>query len=79
MHMKWILTSPQDGFCLHFQSDSLHRNSQFYIEYYYITNTDLKDLGEVCVSVAEHGVDAVDGILGLARGASLGFGLQYWQ
>ncbi len=41
--------------------------------------TDLEDLGEVCVSVAEHGVDAVDGILGLARGASLGFGLQYWQ
>lgn len=37
--------------------------------------TDLKDLGKVCVSVAEHGVDAVNGILGLARGASLGFGL----
>lgn len=41
--------------------------------------THLEDLGEVCVSVGEHGVDAVDGILGLARGASLGFGLQYWQ
>jgi len=41
--------------------------------------TDLKDLGKVCVSVAEHGVDAVDGIFGLARGASLSFGLQYWQ
>lgn len=41
--------------------------------------TDLKDLGEVCVSVGEHGVDAVDGILGLTRGASLGFGLQYRQ
>ena len=41
--------------------------------------TDLKDLGEVCVSVGEHGVDTVDGILGLARGASLGFGLQYRQ
>lgn len=37
--------------------------------------TDLEDLGEVCVSVGEHGIDAVDGILGLARGASLGFGL----
>lgn len=37
--------------------------------------TDLKDLSEVCVSVGEHGIDALDGILGLARGASLGFGL----
>lgn len=41
--------------------------------------TDLKDLGKVCVSVAEHGIDAVDGILGLTRRASFGFGLQYWQ
>lgn len=39
--------------------------------------TDLKDLGKVCVSVAEHGVDAVDGIFSLAGRASLGFGLQY--
>lgn len=39
--------------------------------------TDLKDLSKVCVSVGEHGVDAVDGILGLARRASLRFGLQY--
>lgn len=37
--------------------------------------TDLEDLSEVCVSVGEHGIDAVDGILGLAWGASLGFGL----
>lgn len=37
--------------------------------------TDLEDLSEVCVSVGEHGVYAVDRILGLARGASLGFGL----
>lgn len=37
--------------------------------------TDLKDLGKVCVSVGEHSMDAVDGILGLARGASLSFGL----
>lgn len=41
--------------------------------------TDLKDLGEVRVPVGEHGVDAVDGVLGLARGATLGFGLQYRQ
>lgn len=41
--------------------------------------TDLEDLGKVCVSVGEHGVDAVDGVLGLARRASLGFGLQYRQ
>lgn len=41
--------------------------------------TDLKDLGEVCVSVGEHGVDAVDGVLGLARWPPLGLGLQYWQ
>ena len=41
--------------------------------------TDLEDLGEVRVSVDEHGVDAVDGVLGLARGAPLGFGLQYRQ
>lgn len=41
--------------------------------------TDLKDLSKVCVSVGEHGVDAVDGILGLARWASLSFGLQYRQ
>lgn len=41
--------------------------------------THLEDLGEVCVSVGEHGVYTVDGILGLARGASLGFGLQYRQ
>lgn len=37
--------------------------------------TDLEDLSEVCVSVGEHGIDAVDGILGLTRRASLGFGL----
>lgn len=41
--------------------------------------TDLEDLSEVCVSVGEHGIDAVDGVLGLARGTSLGFGLQYRQ
>jgi len=41
--------------------------------------TNLKDLGEVCVSVGEHGVDAVDGVLGLAGQPSFGFGLQYWQ
>lgn len=41
--------------------------------------TDLEDLGKVCVSVAEHGVDAVDGIFGLAWGAPLCFGLQYRQ
>lgn len=37
--------------------------------------TDLEDLSEVCVSVGEHGIDAVDGILGLTRRASLSFGL----
>jgi len=41
--------------------------------------TDLKDLGEVCVSAGEHGVDALDGVLGLARWPPLGLGLQYWQ
>ena len=41
--------------------------------------TDLEDLGEVRVSADEHGVDAVDGVLGLARGPPLGFGLQYRQ
>lgn len=41
--------------------------------------TDLKDLRKVCVPVGEHGVDAVDGVLGLTRGSPLGFGLQYRQ
>lgn len=41
--------------------------------------TNLKDLGEVRVSVGEHCVDAVDGVLGLAGGPPLGFGLQYRQ
>lgn len=41
--------------------------------------TDLEDLSKVCVSVGEHGVDALDGILGLARRASLSFSLQHRQ
>lgn len=41
--------------------------------------TDLKDLSEVRVPVGEHGVDAVDGVLGLSWGPPLGFGLQYRQ
>lgn len=41
--------------------------------------TNLKDLGEMCVSVGEHGINAVDGVFGLARGASLCFSLQYLQ
>lgn len=40
---------------------------------------DLEDLGEVRVPVGEHGVDAVDGVLGLPWGSPLGFGLQYRQ
>lgn len=41
--------------------------------------TDLEDLSKVCVPVGEHGVDAVDGVLGLSWGPPLGFGLQYRQ
>ena len=39
--------------------------------------THLKDLCKVCVAVGKHGVDAVDGVLGLTRRAFLGFVLQY--
>ena len=39
----------------------------------------LKDLCKLCVSVGEHGVDAVDGVLGLARRSLLGLMLQYRQ
>lgn len=41
--------------------------------------TDLKDLSEVCIPIGEHGIDAVDGVLGLPRGSPLGFSLQYRQ
>lgn len=41
--------------------------------------TDLKDLSKVRVPVGEHGVDAVDGVLGLSWGSPLGFSLQYRQ
>lgn len=41
--------------------------------------TNLKDLSEVRVPVGEHGIDAVDGILGLSWRSSLGFSLQYRQ
>lgn len=37
----------------------------------------LKYLCEVCVSVGEHGMDAMDGIFGLARWPLLCFVLQY--
>lgn len=41
--------------------------------------TDLEDLSKVRVPVGEHGVDAVDGVLGLSWGSPLGFSLQYRQ
>lgn len=71
-HMIYVLTGP--AYFFRFPSNSLvceHTDQT--------DATNLKDLGEVCVSVAEHGMDAVDSVLGLARGPSLGFGLQHWQ
>lgn len=41
--------------------------------------TDLEDLSKVRVPVGEHGVDAVDGVLGLSWRSPFGFSLQYRQ